>query len=121
MRAIRAKKLPDPKVLGNAGSFFKNPVVPKVAARPLLTVHQSLVAYPLGGARVKLAAGWLIEQAGFKGYRSGPVGVCENHALILVNYGGATGEDVLRLMKEITAGVETKFGIALEPEPVFLE
>lgn len=121
VRAIRAKKLPDPKVLGNAGSFFKNPVVPKVVARPLLTVHQSLVAYPLGGARVKLAAGWLIEQAGFKGYRSGPVGVCENHALILVNYGGATGEDVLRLMKEITAGVETKFGIALEPEPVFLE
>lgn len=119
VRALRARKLPDPAKIGNAGSFFKNPIVTQVKARQLRTDHPMLVVYPLPGARVKLAAGWLIQEAGFKGAVRGTVGVSENHALILVNQGGADAEDVKALRDEIVAAVEKRFGVTLEPEPVF--
>ncbi|EJX02196.1 UDP-N-acetylmuramate dehydrogenase, partial [gut metagenome] len=95
VRAVRARKLPDPAQLGNAGSFFTNPIVTKVFWHELLTAHPHLVYYKLGGGRMKLAAAWLIEAAGFKGRKQNAVGVYDKHALILVNYGGATGEDVI--------------------------
>ena len=117
---IRTKKLPDPKVIGNAGSFFTNPIVNKVLWRKILTTHPSLVYYPLAGSRMKLAAAWLIEAAGFKGFTDGPVGVYENHALILVNHGGATGEDIIRLARTIQKHVKDTFGIKLAMEPVIL-
>ena len=120
VRAVRARKLPDPAVLGNAGSFFTNPIISKVHWRELLTAHPSLVYYKLGGNRMKLAAAWLIEAAGFKGAVRGPVGVYQGHALILVNHGGAEGEDVLRLAHDIRARVKALFGIELAMEPVVL-
>ena len=119
VRALRARKLPETATVGNAGSFFKNPIVTQVKARQLRTDYPMLVVYPLAGARVKLAAGWLIQEAGFKGAVRGPVGVSENHALILVNKGGADAEDVKALRDEIVAAVEKRFGVTLEPEPVF--
>ena len=112
VRAARAAKLPDPVETGNAGSFFKNPVVTKL--------NPTLVVYPLAGGRAKLAAGWLIDAAGFRGHQVGRVGVSPNHALVLVNHGGATGEDVLALAREIALKVERRFGVELEPEPVFM-
>ena len=120
VRTVRARKLPDPKVLGNAGSFFTNPIISKVHWHELLTDHPSLVYYRLGGGRMKLAAAWLIEAAGYKGYVSGTVGVYEHHALILVNRGGATGEAVLALAEEIIQAVKKRFGVTLTMEPVTL-
>ncbi len=120
VRAVRARKLPDPKVIGNAGSFFTNPVITKVHWRELLAQHPSLVYYRLGGGRMKLAAAWLIEAAGFKGWSEGAVGVYEHHALILVNRGGATGEDVMALAGKIQKRVRDLFGVQLEMEPVRL-
>lgn len=120
VRAVRARKLPDPKVIGSAGSFFTNPIVTKVHWHELLTKHPSLVYYRLGGGRMKLAAAWLIEAAGFKGYAEGPAGVYEHHALILVNRGGATGEDVMALAEKIQKRVFDLFGVSLEMEPVRL-
>ena len=120
VRKLRAQKLPDPAVTGSAGSFFKNPVVTKLKARELITLHPRLVFYALAGGRAKLAAGWLIEEAGLKGLTEGGAGVWPAHALILVNRGGATGEDVLKLGREIADRVERRFGVELEPEPVFL-
>lgn len=120
IREIRARKLPDPQVIGNAGSFFMNPIVNKVHWRRLLTTHPSLVSYKLGGARMKIAAAWLIEEAGFKGWSDGKVGVYDKQALILVNKGAATGEDVLRLAKTIQERVQAQFGVQLKMEPVVL-
>ena len=106
--------------VGNAGSFFKNPVVNRVKANELLSKHPSLTAYPLAGGRVKLAAAWLIEAAGLKGLKLGRAAVYARHALILVNEGGADGEDVAALSRLIVDRVKERFGVTLEPEPVVM-
>ncbi|AWM61264.1 UDP-N-acetylmuramate dehydrogenase [Pseudomonas songnenensis] len=115
--AIRSEKLPDPQQLGNAGSFFKNPLVTAAAARALRDSHPDLVAYPQDDDKVKLAAGWLIEKSGWKGFREGDVGVHRLQALVLVNYGQGTGEQLLQLARRIQADVLERFGVALEIEP----
>ncbi|MGL4956970.1 MAG: UDP-N-acetylmuramate dehydrogenase [Bacteroidales bacterium] len=112
---IRKSKLPDPSELGNAGSFFKNPVVAQSLADELLQSQSAMPHYP-ASTGVKIPAAWLIEQAGFKGARRGNVGVHVQQALVLVNYGGGTGAEVLALAQEICDGVYAKFGITLEME-----
>jgi UDP-N-acetylmuramate dehydrogenase len=118
--AIRRRKLPDPATIGNAGSFFKNPIVSREQHHALIAHHPSLVSYPLPGGRVKLAAGWLIDAAGLKGATRGRAGVYEKQALVLVNRGGATGREILDLAREVQEKVAEKFGVALEPEPVIV-
>jgi UDP-N-acetylmuramate dehydrogenase len=118
---IRQSKLPDPNVIGNAGSFFKNPIVSEELRSAVLVQHSSLVSYPQESGGYKLAAGWLIEQSGWKGKRVGNVGVFEKQALVLVNHGGATGMEVRALAAQIQADVKHKFGVDLEVEPVFVE
>jgi len=113
--AIRRSKLPDPAEVGNAGSFFKNPLVENSLAKKMLSQYPAMPAYPTENG-VKVPAGWLIEQAGFKGVRRGRVGVHPKQALVLVNYGGGTGSEVLKLAKEICEAVRTKFGVELEME-----
>ena len=113
--AIRDSKLPDPEKWGNSGSFFKNPVVPEEKAETLKKSYPDLPVYPAGGG-VKLAAGWLIDRAGLKGFRQGNAGVHEKQALVLVNYGGATGAEILALAARVIAAVEAKFGITLQTE-----
>jgi UDP-N-acetylmuramate dehydrogenase len=114
---IRSEKLPDPAVLGNAGSFFKNPVVPAELAERIRQTHPGLVAYPQSDGQMKLAAGWLIEQAGWKGFREGDAGVHALQSLVLVNYGSATGLDLLTLAQRIQADILERFGVTLEMEP----
>ena len=116
--AIRAERLPDPQVLGNAGSFFKNPLLAEAQAERLRERWPGLVAYPAGHGQVKLAAGWLIEQAGWKGFRDGDAGVHALQALVLVNYGQATGAELLALARRIQADIRGRFGVELEIEPV---
>jgi len=116
--AIRRSKLPDPAVLGNAGSFFKNPLVTAAQFQLLKAGHANLVAYAQPDGSFKLAAGWLIDQAGWKGRRLGAVGVHDRQALVLVNHGGATAEDVLELAEQIKTSVYQRFGVLLEQEPV---
>ncbi len=118
--AIRRRKLPDPATIGNAGSFFKNPIVSRDEYRGLIAHHPSLVGYPLSGGRVKLAAAWLIDAAGLKGATRGRAGVYEKQALVLVNRGGASGGEILALAREVQDKVAEKFGIRLEPEPVIV-
>ena len=118
---IRRRKLPDPAVQGNAGSFFKNPVIDAGQADRLRHRYPDLKAYPQADGRVKLAAGWLIEQAGWKGRRLGPVGMHERQALVLVNHGGAQSADVLALARAVRADVQARFGVDLEQEPVVLD
>ncbi|MGA6104332.1 UDP-N-acetylmuramate dehydrogenase [Pseudomonas solani] len=118
--SIRSEKLPDPAQLGNAGSFFKNPLVPAGLAERLRGEHADLVAYPQADGQVKLAAGWLIERAGWKGFRDGDAGVHRLQALVLVNYGVATGLQLLDLAQRIQADVAERFGVALEMEPNLL-
>jgi UDP-N-acetylmuramate dehydrogenase len=118
--AIRTRKLPDPAKVGNAGSFFKNPVVSAEQRNSLLAQHSALVSYPQPDGSYKLAAGWLIDQCGWKGKSMGAAGVHENQALVLVNRGGATGDDVLRLSNKIREEVQAKYGVILESEPVIL-
>ncbi|MBD1550355.1 UDP-N-acetylmuramate dehydrogenase [Pseudomonas typographi] len=118
--AIRREKLPDPAVLGNAGSFFKNPVLPQAQADALRQRFPGLVSYPAGEGFAKLAAGWLIDQAGWRGVRDGAAGVHADQALVLVNYGGATGEQVLALARRIQADIQARFGVSLEIEPNLL-
>ena len=121
---IRSSKLPDPKVIGNAGSFFKNPTVSNERFDSLRTDFPGIVGYPnpqdLTGAAIgnstKLAAGWLIEQCGWKGFRRGDAGCHARQALVLVNYGNATGEEIYDLSEEILSSVERKFGVVLERE-----
>lgn len=120
VKAIRRKKLPDPAVLPNVGSFFKNPVVSRVKMLHLLEDDARLVAYPLAGGRAKLAAGWLIDAAGMKGKREGDAGVFERHSLVLVNYGHATGKEILALSQEVSEAVWRRYGVRLEPEPVII-
>ena len=118
VRRIRRRKLPDPAVTGNAGSFFKNPVVPRSVATELQSRHASLPVYPAAqDDERKLSAAWLIEQAGWRGYREGDAGISPQHALVLVNHGHATGPQLLALARRVMASVQEKFGIVLEPEP----
>jgi len=112
--------LPDPAQLPNAGSFFHNPVVSAEFAARLKSHFPTLPCYPQPDGRIKLAAGWLIEQAGWKGKSLGPVGMYEKQALVLVNHGGARGEDVQRTMAAVQAAVRERFAVALTPEPIFL-
>ena len=117
---IRQSKLPDPKVIGSAGSFFQNPIVGATQYETLLAQHQNLVSYPDAAGTRKLAAGWLIDQCGFKGYRSGPAGVYEKQALVLVNHGGARANDILELASTIQEKVKERFGVELKIEPNIL-
>ncbi|MDE6046902.1 MAG: UDP-N-acetylmuramate dehydrogenase [Alistipes sp.] len=115
--AIRRTKLPDTAELGNAGSFFKNPVVDAATAEALKARWPEMPLYPAAEAgKAKLAAGWLIDKAGMKGYRKGCVGVHERQALVLVNLGGATGGDVLRLAREVQQAVRDRFGVEIDTE-----
>lgn len=118
--ALRRRKLPNPAELGNAGSFFKNPFIEAGQCAALLAAHPDLPHHPQPDGREKLSAGWLIEQCGWKGRRLGPTGCHAQHALILINYGGAVGADILRLAKSIQDDVFKRFGVELEPEPVFI-
>jgi UDP-N-acetylmuramate dehydrogenase len=114
--AIRRSKLPDPAVIGNAGSFFKNPVVPLELAERIRQEHPTMPAYPAGEGHVKLAAGWLIEQAGWKGHRANGHGVHDRQALVLVNHGGAHGADIYDLSEQVLRSVQERFGVELERE-----
>lgn len=116
--AIRRSKLPNPAVTGNAGSFFRNPVVEHALAERLQSEYPDLPVYPAGDApgMVKLAAGWLIERAGMKGRRAGAVGVHDRQALVLVNLGGATGADVLALARDVQRAVRERFGVEIDTE-----
>jgi UDP-N-acetylmuramate dehydrogenase len=118
--AIRTRKLPDPAVVGNAGSFFKNPVVTAAQRDGLLARYPQLVHYGQADGSVKLAAGWLIDQCGWKGRGAGAAGVYERQALVLVNRGGARGSDIAALATAIQRDVATRFGVVLEPEPVYV-
>ncbi|MEA5098704.1 MAG: UDP-N-acetylmuramate dehydrogenase [Burkholderiaceae bacterium] len=118
--AVRTRKLPDPTVFGNAGSFFKNPIVSAKQLKNLAARFPQLVSYPQADGSHKLAAGWLVDQAGWKGKTSGAAGVSETQALVLVNRGGASGQDIAQLAQAIQTDVATKFGVKLEPEPLIL-
>ena len=113
---IRQSKLPDPKEIGNSGSFFKNPVIDKSFYQSLLEKNPDIPHYPVNDTQVKVPAGWLIEQAGLKGYRKGDAGVHIKQALVLVNYGNATGEELINLAKYVQATIFEKFGIEINPE-----
>ncbi|MBQ5648007.1 MAG: UDP-N-acetylmuramate dehydrogenase [Alistipes sp.] len=115
--SIRRSKLPDTAILGNAGSFFKNPIVESEVAEKLLAEYPEMPHYPAAEeGKVKLAAGWLIDKAGMKGYKEGNVGVHERQALVLVNLGGATGGEVIAFAHKVVAKVREKFGIEISPE-----
>lgn len=113
---IRSSKLPDPAVVGNAGSFFKNPTVSAAQFAALKESNPAIVGYPTEEDTVKLAAGWLIEQCGWKGYRRGDAGCHGRQALVLVNYGSATGAEIYALSEDIVQSVQQKFGVMLERE-----
>lgn len=117
---LRTKKLPDPDVIGNAGSFFKNPIVDAVVAEPMLRDHAGMVAWPTADGRTKLSAAWMIEAAGFKGLREGDAGISNRHALVLVNHGKATGEQLWAFAQTVMDGVRARFGVTLEPEPLIV-
>ena len=120
VQSIRRSKLPDPKLLGNAGSFFKNPVIPALEAAELSAQYPDLPVYEASPGWKKIPAGWLIEKAGYKGYRSKNCGVYDKQALVLVNHGGATGAEMWALAQEIQEAVREKFGVAISPEvPIF--
>ena len=114
--AIRRRKLPDWFYLGNSGSFFKNPVVKAEVRDRLLAEHPGMPSYPLADGRVKLAAGWLIDRAGLRGVREGAVGTYAGQALVVVNYGGATGGETLHFSKRVAEQVMERFGVKLERE-----
>ena len=116
--AIRRAKLPDPAVIGNAGSFFKNPTCSEAEMRDIIAREPKVVHYPMPDGSVKLAAGWLIDACGWKGKAMGRAAVYDKQALVLVNKGGATGGEVMTLAKAIQTSVYERFGIRLEPEPV---
>jgi UDP-N-acetylmuramate dehydrogenase len=113
---IRSSKLPDPDKIGNAGSFFKNPVITNVQFEKIKELHPTIVSFPATDGYTKLAAGWLIEQCGWKGKRVGDAGVHKDQALVLVNYGNATGKEIYELSTQIINSVKEKFGVELERE-----
>jgi len=115
--ALRTRKLPDPKVIGNAGSFFKNPLVPATQAAALRAEHPQLPTWPAPNDTSKLSAAWLIESSGFKGLREGDAGISNRHALVLVNHGHATGAQLWALAQHVREGVRERFGVELESEP----
>jgi len=118
---LRRRKLPDPARQGNAGSFFKNPVLGRRQAEGLTSAHPGLPVWPAEGDRVKLSAAWMIERAGLKGLREGDAAVSEQHALVLVNLGSARGADIIALARRIQSIVADRFGVMLEPEPRLVE
>ena len=115
---VRAPALPNPALIGNAGSFFKNPIVPRAQAEALLARFPALPVFRIAddGLR-KLSAAWLIDQCGWKGHREGDAGIAASHALVLVNHGQANGAQLLALARRVAASVAERFGVALEPEP----
>lgn len=113
---IRQQKLPDPRILGNSGSFFKNPVINREKLSQLLIEHPEIPYYKISKNEAKIPAGWLIDQAGLKGYREGDAGVHKNQALVLVNYGNASGKEILLLAKKVQKKIKEQFKIDLEPE-----
>ncbi len=113
---IRSRKLPDPKVLGNSGSFFKNPIIETSQFKKLQKDFPKIVGYKISEKETKIAAGWLIENAGFKGFRKADAGVHKNQALVLVNYGNASGTEIINLAKEVQQKVKKKYGVNLETE-----
>ncbi|RZK05531.1 MAG: UDP-N-acetylenolpyruvoylglucosamine reductase, partial [Flavobacterium sp.] len=114
--AIRQSKLPDPKELGNSGSFFKNPIISKTDFEKVQQKFPDIRFFEVSDTEVKVPAGWLIEQAGFKGKRFGDAGIHKNQALVLVNYGNATGQEILNVSKDIQETIFTTFGIHIEAE-----
>lgn len=118
--SIRTDKLPDPSKIGNAGSFFKNPLVEATQRNALQSIFPGLVSYKQSETAYKLAAGWLIDQCGWKGQNRGAVGVYEKQALVLVNLGGATGANIVDLANAIQIDVLNRFGVQLDPEPVYI-
>lgn len=118
--AIRESKLPDTKKLGNAGSFFKNPVVAMAKFETLLAIYPKMPHYPVSAEEVKIPAGWLIEQSGWKGKAHGNAGVHADQALVLVNYGNASGSEIVELSKLVAASVKEQFDIEIHPEVIFL-
>jgi UDP-N-acetylmuramate dehydrogenase len=118
VRRIRRRKLPDPAVIGNAGSFFKNPIVPRPVAEALVAANPRLPSYAADtGERRKLSAAWLIEACGWRGYREGDAGISTRHALVVVNHGSATGAQLLALARRVAGSVRERFGVELVPEP----
>lgn len=117
---IRAQKLPDPDIIGNAGSFFMNPVISTEHFERIKASYPSVPSYPAGEDKIKIPAGWLIEECGFKGKRYDTVGVYEKQALVLVNYGGATGDEIAVLAESIRTRVRDQFGIELQPEVKYI-
>lgn len=113
---IRVSKLPDPSTIGNAGSFFKNPIIDKAAYEEIKAAFPAMISFPAGKEKMKLAAGWLIEACGYKGLVDGHTGTWKNQALVLVNHGGATGKEVYSFSERIIDSVYTKFGVKLERE-----
>jgi UDP-N-acetylmuramate dehydrogenase len=113
---IRKQKLPDPKKIGNSGSFFKNPVIDNATFQKLKKEYPNIVGYPVSNKQTKIAAGWLIEQAGWKGYKKNEAGVHKNQALVIVNYGNAKGKEIWQLSQDILESIFDKYGITLERE-----
>ena len=117
---IRESKLPDPKVMGNAGSFFMNPIVSKEKLEALQQEYPHMPYYELANGRVKIPAGWMIDQCGWKGKALGPAAVHDKQALVLVNRGGAKGSDIIALSDAVRASVRERFGIDIHPEVNFI-
>jgi len=118
---IRSKKLPDPKTIPNVGSFFKNPIIEKIQYDDLLQTYSDMPSFVISEKLVKIPAGWLIENCGFKGLRQGNVGMYKHNALVLINHGNITSKEIFTFRDEIIASVQEKFGIILEQEPVIME